>query len=182
MVAVATLATPANVAADGFGVAPAVVYVTAEPGQSVEQKLTINNKEDVPYTFALSVETTPSDMRREGYEELVDNVWVNFDRQSIEIGPHSSGEVRVRITIPPGDEWLEQKWETWLKVTATQEGLFNIVLYVRLLIATGQAAPKPPPAPEPSGLAGSINWALAGGIIGWLAIIAVVWWMMRQRA
>lgn len=161
---------PVTVAADGFSVSPPSIYMTdAAIGQTVERTLSINNKEDTPQTYTVSVETTPANQRREGYGELPDNSWVSFDQETIEVAANSSGVVTVRVQIPDDEQWKSQRWETWIKVTAPPDGLFNIVIYVRLLISTGEPA--------------AINWGLIGGIGG--AVIAVaavgVWYFVGRR-
>lgn len=159
-----------TVAADGFGVSPPSIYMTdAAIGQTVERTLSINNKEDIPQTFTVSVETPPANQRREGYGELPDNSWVSFDQETIEVGANSSGVVTVRVLIPDEEQWKDQSWETWIKVTGTPDGMFKIVIYIRLLISTGEPA--------------ATNWGLIGGIGG--AVIAVaavgVWYFVRRR-
>lgn len=172
--ALVILLMPASAAAQGFGVSPGSIYMTdVALGQTVERTVSINNREDTPQTFAMSVETPPAGERREGYWELPDNSWITFDQKMIEVDANSSGVVTVRVQIPDEEQWKDQSWETWVKVTGAQAGLFQVVIYVRLLISTNSELP--PPA--------TTNWGLIGGIGGTVIVLAIagVWYWARRR-
>ena len=158
----------APVLAQGFGVSPSEVSVSnMPPGGKAEFELTIYNNDDVACVFTPLVYNPPAADRRAGKQEFPDNSWISFNSEQVEIAANSEGQMGVTLTVPDDPQWHGQDWEVWLGVTTEAKGLFATIVYVRLYVATT------PPA--------TANWALIGGVIGGVIVLACAGWYARKR-
>ncbi|MDY6833402.1 MAG: hypothetical protein SVY53_01195 [Chloroflexota bacterium] len=165
--------------AGSFSASPAEFKVSdLSVGQKVERFLYVKNKEDYPQAFIISIQDAPDDNRRDGYEELPDNDWIEFDHESVIVDAHSSVPVTVYVDIPKSESWMGQKWEAWIQILCATSGMFKTVLNVRLLIDTDSELTA-----ADTNLSTGERVALIVGGVGGVAILSAVgvWYIKKRR-
>ena len=136
---VAVFLFPAIVQAQSFSVSPVEVEIdNLPPGEVTQFNLTIHNKEDVNYVFALTTYNPGESERREGRAEFPDNSWISFSPQSVEVGASSEARTEVTVTVPPDQKWTGKDWEIWLRVAPEEKEFLVVNYYIRLLVSTGE--------------------------------------------
>ncbi|MEU6012707.1 DUF916 domain-containing protein [Streptomyces sp. NPDC047515] len=89
-------------------------YLSADPGATLDDRVTVTNKTDRPQTFRLyaaDAYNTPRDggfaVRAQNEKQRSVGAWAKTDRDRITVRPHGSVTVPVSITVPedaePGD-------------------------------------------------------------------------------
>ncbi|MER8087496.1 WxL protein peptidoglycan domain-containing protein [Streptomyces sp. NPDC087532] len=89
-------------------------YLSADPGATLDDRVTVTNKTDRPQTFRLyaaDAYNTPRDggfaVRAQNERQRSVGAWAKTDRDRITVRPHGSVTVPVTITVPedaePGD-------------------------------------------------------------------------------
>ncbi|MFE3906873.1 WxL protein peptidoglycan domain-containing protein [Streptomyces sp. NPDC059153] len=89
-------------------------YLSADPGATLDDKVTVTNKTDRPQTFRLyaaDAYNTPRDggfaVRAQNEKQRSVGAWARTDRERVTVRPHGSVTVPVTITVPkdaePGD-------------------------------------------------------------------------------
>jgi hypothetical protein len=159
---------PPTAQAQSFGVSPPEVTIDGLlPGEEAEFELTIHNRYDAAHTFALST-SHPWEMRP-GRADLPDASWISFSPQKVEVAGNSQATARVRIAIPPNQQWPDRDWEIWLGVTPEEKEFLVVNCYVRLLVSTGAQSQVGP------------NMGLIAGIaIGVLLLSCAVYYFRRK--
>jgi len=109
------------------------------PGQQAEFVIYIRNRDQVPRLFTITAFQPPQESRRGGRDELPDAGWIALSPREIELPAASESTVTGAVAIPAGSEWAGRRWEIWLRVACESEYLFDIEVYVRLLISTASA-------------------------------------------
>jgi len=171
------LSHPLATVAGSFSASPAEFYISGVcVGQKAERFLYVKNKEDYPQAFIISVQSAPEESRRDGYEELPDNDWIDFDRESVIVDAHSNVPVTVYVDIPKSESWIGQKWEAWIEISGATSGLFKTVLNVRLLIETDSEF-----SATDVNLSTGERGALIVGGVGIVAILSAVGVYMKKR-
>lgn len=121
-----------------FAVSPAEVRINdLPPGETAQFQLAVNNNDEVPRDFTLTVSEPHEEETREGRTGLPDDSWVSFYPPELTVAANAQANVTVTVAIPPGPKWAGGDWETWLGVTAESSDLLDVKLYVRLLVSTG---------------------------------------------
>jgi hypothetical protein len=157
----------APVLAQGFGVSPSEVTVSnMPPGGKADFELTIYNNDDVARVFTPLVYNPPEADRRAGKQGFPDNSWISFSPEQVDIAANSQGQLSVTVTVPDEYEWHGQDWEVWLGVTTEAQGLFAIIVYVRLYVSTTPSS--------------GTNWALIVGVIAGVTVLACAGWYARK--
>ncbi|SCF76774.1 WxL protein peptidoglycan domain-containing protein [Streptomyces sp. Ncost-T10-10d] len=89
-------------------------YLSADPGATLDDKVTVTNKTDRPQTFRLYAADAYNTARDGGFAVRAQNekqrsvgAWARTDRERVTVRPHGSVTVPVTITVPkdaePGD-------------------------------------------------------------------------------
>lgn len=52
----------------------------------------------------------------EGYIDIPDAAWLYFETDSIEVGPHAVGEVRMYLEVPHDEEYYGKSWVVSVRV------------------------------------------------------------------
>ncbi|MER6105803.1 DUF916 domain-containing protein [Streptomyces sp. NPDC001832] len=89
-------------------------YLSADPGATLDDKVTVTNKTDRPQTFRLYAADAYNTARDGGFAVRAQNekqrsvgAWARTDRERVTVRPHASVTVPVTITVPkdaePGD-------------------------------------------------------------------------------
>ncbi|MBE0431782.1 MAG: hypothetical protein IBX67_08160 [Dehalococcoidia bacterium] len=155
-----------------FGVYPAEMEIGGIlPGQQAEFEITILNRDKAPRLFTITSFQPLQESRRQGRDELPDAGWIALSPVEIELPAASESTVTVAVAIPAGREWAGRHWEIWLRVACESDDLFDVEVYVRLLISTASATE--------TGSDTRIMIAIAAGMV---LLGSVLYYGFRHRA
>ena len=136
--------------AKGLTVVPArYTWKQVKPGSRAEMRkgVTITNISGQKRSYILtarscaSAGTAPSD----GFEDIPDVSWVDFERRYVTIDPNSRAQVGVFLNIPTGPQYDGRKWQFYIEVRehVLQYGylqgrpdLFGLAIFVKARVST----------------------------------------------
>jgi len=74
----------------------------------------------------------------DGYGDIPDQKWLYFEKERIEIGPHSVGKVKMYLKIPHDEGYYEKDWVVSVRVKTTPKagGGISLACHPRIRIET----------------------------------------------
>ena len=142
VVALVVSLLPSPVLAWSFSVSPPEVEIdNLSPGQVAEFNLTIHNKDNISHTFMLTTHNPEESERRPERAEFPNSTWLSFPHQ-VEVQANSEAKAKVKVAIPPQQEWADKDWEVWLSITPEDKDFLVVNYYIRILVSTGEGGER----------------------------------------